>query len=273
MILPKIREGPEIRLIARCQYPKSHVFHQALLHPARGKYSHAIAVHQDLHHHARVIGWLTPIFLLIHRLDRRKVQLVHHIRHTVNQVILRQPVPKARRQQQILLRKVGFVSLGHDSQPCIHFYCFQMNSCKLKMNSRTDSYVSLNIGSCNCGTRYKLRAFAPAFRPPPAVVLPKSHVVFLALGSFFLPFFKRDFRLKKRSKCPSWRSSALCRTRCQGRGFCVHRSEVESLDSKSGRGSALLGRKGKERERFSWRVSDFEEAGWHRAAGSSVVSV
>jgi hypothetical protein len=31
----------------------------------------------------------------------------------------------------------------------------------------------------------------------------------VAFGSFLLRFFKRDFRLKKRSKCPSWRSPAL----------------------------------------------------------------
>ena len=97
----------------------------------------------------------------------------------------------------------------------------------------------------NYERRCRLRAFAPACRPPPAVVLPNWRVVFLALGSFFLPFFKRDFRLKKRSKCPSWRSSALCRTRCQGRGFCVHRSEVESLDSKAGGEAHSCARKGK----------------------------
>src|SRR5215472_16892510 len=105
-------------------------------------------------------------------------------------------------------------------------------------------YVFLNIRASNCETRCKLRAFARAFRPPRAVVLPKWRVVFLAFGSLFLPFFRRDFRLKKRSKCPSWRSPALCRTRCQGRGFCVYRSGVKSLDRTSGRGSALLRQEG-----------------------------
>src|SRR5262249_59330391 len=102
----------------------------------------------------------------------------------------------------------------------------------------------------NCERRCKLRAFARAFRPPPAVVLPKSHVVFLAFGSFFLPFFKRDFRLKKRSKCPSWGSLALCRTRCQGRGFCVHRSEVKSLDRTSGGKAHSCGAKGRRKKLF-----------------------
>jgi len=95
MKFPKIRYGPEIRLIVGCQYPESHVFRQTFLNPARGKHSHAIPIQQDLRHRARVIRWLAAIFLFIHRLDRRKVQLVHHIRHTVNQVILRQPVAKA----------------------------------------------------------------------------------------------------------------------------------------------------------------------------------
>src|SRR5215469_8209357 len=83
---------------------------------------------------------------------------------------------------------------------------------------------------------------------PPAVVLPKLYVVFLAFGSFFLPFYKRDFRLKKRSKCPSWRSSAFCRTRCQGRVVCVHGSGAYGLDRPSGRGSALLRQEGQEKE-------------------------
>jgi hypothetical protein len=101
--------------------------------------------------------------------------------------------------------------------------------------------------SCNCERRCKLRAFAPAFRPPPAAVLPKSRVVFLAFGSFFLPFFERDFRLKKRKQMPSWRSPALCRTRCQGREVCVHGSGAYGLDRPSGRGSALLRQEGQKR--------------------------
>src|SRR5437016_5688752 len=86
-----------IRLVAGRQYAESHVFHQTFLNPARGKHSHAIPIQQDLCHHARVIRWLTSISLFIDCLDRRKVQLVHHIRHTVSQVILRQPITKARR--------------------------------------------------------------------------------------------------------------------------------------------------------------------------------
>jgi hypothetical protein len=39
MKFPKIRYGPEIRLVAGCQDSESHVFHQTFLNPARGKHS------------------------------------------------------------------------------------------------------------------------------------------------------------------------------------------------------------------------------------------
>jgi hypothetical protein len=48
------------------------------------------------------------------------------------------------------------------------------------------------------------------------VGLPKSRVVFLAFGSFFLPFFKRDFRLKKK-QMPFVAVPGALPPRCQGR--------------------------------------------------------
>src|SRR5207245_7706207 len=41
---------------------------------------------------------VAPIILFIHRLDRRKVQLIHHVGHQINQVVMRQPFAEARRQ-------------------------------------------------------------------------------------------------------------------------------------------------------------------------------
>src|SRR5215470_5584505 len=60
--------------------------------------------------------------------------------------------------------------------------------------------------------------------------------------SLFLPCFKRDSRLKKRSKCPSWRGDAPVRPHCQGRGVSVHRSEAQSLDG-SGAGFSQEGQR------------------------------
>src|ERR1017187_9818398 len=113
MKLPKIRDGPEVRLIPRCQYSKSDILHQALLDPPRRKDPDAITIEQDLGHHARVIGRLAPIFLFIYSLDRRKVQLVHHVGYEIRQVVIRQPLTKARGQQQILFWKVSAKSFCH----------------------------------------------------------------------------------------------------------------------------------------------------------------
>jgi len=50
---------------------------------------------------------LAPIFVFIQSLDRRKVQLVHHVGYEIRQVVIGQPLTKACGQQQILFGKVG----------------------------------------------------------------------------------------------------------------------------------------------------------------------
>jgi hypothetical protein len=45
----------------------------------------------------------------------------------------------------------------------------------------------------------------------------------------------RGGKPRMKSKCPSWQGKAPVRPRCQGRGLCVHRSEAQSLDRRSGR--------------------------------------
>ena len=104
----EIRDGAEVWLIPRRQYSKSDILHQSLLDPPRRKDSHAIiAIDQDLGHHPRVIRRLAALFLFIHSLDLRKVQLVHHVGDEIGQVVIRQPLTKACGQQQILFCNVG----------------------------------------------------------------------------------------------------------------------------------------------------------------------
>src|SRR6266850_6883247 len=58
------------------------------------------------------------------------------------------------------------------------------------------------------------------FRKPPKMRVSTNSCAepfFWHFVVLFSPFFKRDFRLKKRTKCPSWPSQALRRPRCQGR--------------------------------------------------------
>src|ERR1700735_5075449 len=55
------------------------------------------AVNQDLGHHPRMVRWLTALFFLVYRLDGTQIQLFHHVRDEIRQVIFRQPVAQARR--------------------------------------------------------------------------------------------------------------------------------------------------------------------------------
>jgi len=50
----------------------------------------------------------------------------------------------------------------------------------------------------------------------------------------------RSGTLLHKKQSPSWRSPATSRPRCQGRGVGVYRSEVETLDRKSGRSRRSL---------------------------------
>src|SRR5258708_27673128 len=50
----------------------------------------------------------------------------------------------------------------------------------------------------------------------------------------------RSCTLLHKKQSPSWRSPATSRPRCQGRGVGVYRSEVETLDRKSGRSRRSL---------------------------------
>jgi hypothetical protein len=83
MQLPKIRDRSEIRFIPRRQHPEADIFHQLLLHLARGKYPCAVAVEQNLSHHPRMVRRLSSLFFLIHRFDRAQIQLIDHIRDKI----------------------------------------------------------------------------------------------------------------------------------------------------------------------------------------------
>jgi hypothetical protein len=98
MELAKIRDGAKVRRVARRQHAKPHVLGQAPLDAPRTEHPHAISVHQHLGHHPRIIGRLPALFVTIHRIQRRQVQIIHHIADEVDQVILRQPLTQTRRK-------------------------------------------------------------------------------------------------------------------------------------------------------------------------------
>src|SRR4029450_8993888 len=80
----------------------------------REEYSRGIPVHQNLHQHRRSIRLITPPIPFITGIKYLQVQPIDDFAHKINQVILRQPFRKRRRQQKILLRLVGKEEVGID---------------------------------------------------------------------------------------------------------------------------------------------------------------
>jgi hypothetical protein len=60
--------------------------------------------------------------------------------------------------------------------------------------------------------------------------------------------WQRGLLPRKTAALPSG-GLALGRVRCQWRGFCVHRSEAETIDRRSARTSAVFRREGREKKR------------------------
>ncbi len=86
------------------------------------------------------------------------------------------------------------------------------------------------------------------FPPPPAVVLPKSRAVFLAFGSFFLPFFKRDFRLKKKRMPFVAVPGALPHALSRPRSLRLRERSGRPCTAEAGGKAQSCARKGREKE-------------------------
>jgi hypothetical protein len=114
--LPKVGDRAKVRLVARSQDPERDVFEHAALDPTRRAHADTAAVHQHLRQHDRVIRRIAPFLVFVDRGDRRQIHVIDQVAHEVRQVTLGQPVPEARRQQQILLGHVGAIRLGHRPQ-------------------------------------------------------------------------------------------------------------------------------------------------------------
>ena len=71
--LAEIRDGAEVRRIARRQHAKPHILGQAPLDAPRTEHPHAIPVHQHLGHHPRIVGRLPALLVAIHRIQRRQL--------------------------------------------------------------------------------------------------------------------------------------------------------------------------------------------------------
>lgn len=113
MLLPKVTEDPEIRLLVRREHPKGHLLLQLPCNPPRGRNPHGIGVQQHLHQQLRMIGWGTTRHAAIGGKDGGKIQFLHQVRQKLRQVVVRQPVAWGRRQQPQLF---GIIGAKHPSR-------------------------------------------------------------------------------------------------------------------------------------------------------------
>ena len=113
MLLAKVGNGPKVRLVSGRPHSERHVLRHPALDLARRKDPHAIRVDQHLGHHHRVVRWLAPLFVFVHAFNRPQIERVDQVADEIRQVLVGQPVPQTRRQQQLLFGQVGAVGLCH----------------------------------------------------------------------------------------------------------------------------------------------------------------
>jgi hypothetical protein len=99
-------EAGERRVIGRLvgrDHPERHVLATAALDRPRRALADRVRVEQQRDHHRRIKRRATPTVLTVPSQERREIKLVDGIEHEPRQVIGRQPITQARRQQQLLL--------------------------------------------------------------------------------------------------------------------------------------------------------------------------
>lgn len=99
-------DRPEVRPVAGRQDFEGNRLLHALLNSPRTEHAHAIGVDQQPCHHPRIVRWLDPLFLPIGSVDNRKDPPGPPVAYEVDQIILRQPIVQARREQEVRIRVV-----------------------------------------------------------------------------------------------------------------------------------------------------------------------
>jgi hypothetical protein len=100
------------RLVGR-DHPERHVLATTPLNPPRRALRDRVRVHDQRHHHRRIVRRATPTVLPIGGQKRREIKRSDGVDHKPREVILRQPVAQARCQQQLLLAITRHEVLRH----------------------------------------------------------------------------------------------------------------------------------------------------------------
>ena len=103
MALAKPRDRRVIRRLVGRDHPHRDILMAAPLDPPRGPLADRVRVDQQRHHHRRVVRRATPAVVAIAGQERRQIHRLDSVQDKPREVILRQPLPQTRRQQQLLL--------------------------------------------------------------------------------------------------------------------------------------------------------------------------
>ena len=103
MPLAELGDRRMIRHTVSRDHPAGHILNTRPLDPPRRPVPPRIAIHQQRHHHPRVIRRAPVTIASIHAIQRVQIHLRDRIENRPHQVILRQPLLQRRRQQQHLI--------------------------------------------------------------------------------------------------------------------------------------------------------------------------
>jgi hypothetical protein len=111
--LAKARDRRVIRALIRRDHAVGDVLHALALDHPRGALSLAVGVEQQREHHPRLVRRAAVTISAVGAIERRQIHLLGARQHEPRKVILRQPLPQIRRQQQLLITVTRYEVLGH----------------------------------------------------------------------------------------------------------------------------------------------------------------
>jgi hypothetical protein len=89
--------------LVRTHDPESDVLDEPALDASRRTFPDAVGVDEHREHQGRVVGSTAAAVLAVLGIERRKVELGHHVEHEEGEVVLREPVSDRGRQQEQLI--------------------------------------------------------------------------------------------------------------------------------------------------------------------------
>ena len=103
MALTKPCDRRVIRTLVRSDHPERNVLDAlALNHPCRALPT-TVGVEQQRDHHSRLVRRPANTIHVIRPVKRVQIHLLHRLQHEPREMVLRQPIPQIRRQQQLLI--------------------------------------------------------------------------------------------------------------------------------------------------------------------------